>query len=130
MKAIIIALILILLINSGCSQSPRTTRVAVQKTSNPTPEKLVDVQNPDMTISIGQMQRNVLIIYNIKKEKATFNIIPCSGCILGAQQVEIPAQDSTQVIFDVPAEAGQKDIKVKDTLNNIYGTATVNVAVQ
>jgi uncharacterized lipoprotein YajG len=127
MKTKILFIILISLFLIGCSAPEQR---AVKVSAPQTVTKLVEVQQPDMTLTIGNPGRNILIINNVKEQAEMFNIIPCSGCQFDVKQIEVAAKDSMQVLFMVSPEAGQKDIKVKDRLNNIYGTASFNVKVQ
>jgi len=127
MKAKIFLVIILVLSIIGCA-APEQRPVKV--TTQNTVAKLVTVEQPDMTLKIGNPGNNILTINNVKQDAETFNIIPCSGCQFDVTQIEVPAKDSTQVIFTVLPEAGVKDIKVKDKLNNIYGTATFNVIIQ
>ena len=135
-------LILILAIVLGCSND----RVIIKKTSEreqiteKSPEevlvkeisegKLVDVYDEYVRLGPGETKENWIIINNIRDKDERFTIMPPEGCAFDVDIVDIPAGQYKIIKFNVRAEEGQKDIRIKDSLNNAYGHARISVIIE
>jgi hypothetical protein len=137
-KILIALLIMLLLI--GCSSGPEQ-QVQIKKvssreqTTQKTPEqalvseissgKLVEVYEKEMKLG-GARKENWMIIKNAREAAEEFNIIPCDGCAFDAAKAQIEKGQHTVLKFYV-ATPGEKEIIVKDRLNNAYGSAKISV---
>ena len=145
MKKTIYAIVSILIIATlilGCSQqiTPNKKTTSVKSTADLTPEevlarevadgKLVEVYDEYVRVSVGKTAKNWMIINNVKDTSQEFTIYPCSGCSFETEKVKISAGEYKIVEFTVAADEGQKEIKVKDSLNNAYGYAKINVIIE
>lgn|GEM_PF-4532319 len=139
-------LILISLILMGCTSQQRTivsqkgTAQSTQAAIDKTPEevlvretadgKLVEVYDDYVRMAPGEIKKNWMIISNVKDSPEEFTIIPCGGCDFEDRTIGIPAGEYRIIKFKVRAMEGQKEIKVRDHLNNAYGYATISVIVE
>ncbi|MBW2964385.1 hypothetical protein KY363_02900 [Candidatus Woesearchaeota archaeon] len=139
-RAIIaISLMMILALLLGCAQQneKRDVRSQTAKTSvedsllsEMDSGKLVEVYQKSVELKSGDTVDNWLIINNIKDAGDTFSIEPCSGCTFDSDFVDISLGKYSIVKFKVSAEAGAKEIRIKDSHSNAYGSATFNVIVE
>ena len=136
----IVVIFLILLI-AGCStgQAP-AKKTVTQRTIQETPEevlvkeiadgKIVEVYEEYVRLSPGEMRDNWLIIKNANDNKEAFKVYPCGGCSFEKETFEIEPGRYEITKFSVSGPAGQKEIKVKDHLNNAYGYAKINIIIE
>ncbi|MBN1544690.1 hypothetical protein JW898_04465 [Candidatus Woesearchaeota archaeon] len=144
--ATIAMLILISLILLGCASQQRTivsqkgAAQTTQEATDKTPEevlvkeieggKLVEVYDDYVRMAPGEIKKNWMIINNVKDYDEEFMIIPCGGCDFEERVHEIGAGEYKIIKFKVRAMEGQKEIKVKDHLNNAYGFAQISIIVE
>jgi hypothetical protein len=91
--------------------------------------KLVEVYDEFVRIKPGGIEKNWIIINNVKDTAEEFHITPCAGCDFDVRAVEVPAGEHKIVQFKVRALEGQTEIKVRDKLNNAYGYAKISIIV-
>ncbi|MBI5880944.1 hypothetical protein HZB90_02330 [archaeon] len=136
----IVVIFLILLI-AGCSTTQAPAKKTVtQRTVQENPEdvlvneiadgKIVEVYEEYVRIGPGEMRDNWLIIKNANDNKEAFKVYPCGGCTFEKETFEIEPGRYEITKFSVSGPAGQKEIKVKDHLNNAYGYAKINVIIE
>jgi hypothetical protein len=92
--------------------------------------KLVEVYDEYVRMEPGGIEKNWMIINNVKEKDETFTVYPCGGCDFEERVFDVPAGEYKIIKFKVRAMEGQKDIKVKDSLNNAYGYAKISVIVE
>ncbi len=92
--------------------------------------KLVEVYDEYVRMKPGDIVKNWIIINNVKEQDQEFTIQPCGGCDFNDRIVPVPAGEHRIVQFKIRAMEGQKEIRVKDSLNNAYGYAQISVIVE
>lgn len=145
MKKIIYTTLLILLISlmlAGCSTqtTPDQKGASVKTRADMTPEevlarevadgKLVEVYDEFVRVGPGKTSKNWMIINNVKETEQEFTVYPCDGCSFGQEKVIVGAGEYKIIEFDVSADEGQKEIRVKDGYNNAYGYAQISVIIE
>ncbi|MBW2972004.1 hypothetical protein KY359_03115 [Candidatus Woesearchaeota archaeon] len=142
----ILVLIIISLMLLGCSaqqkmaSQSKSGATTAREATDATPEevlvreisdgKLVEVYDEYVRMAPGEIKKNWMIISNVKDTSEEFTVIPCGGCDFEERVFDIPAGEYEIIKFKVRAMAGQKEIKVRDHLNNAYGYATISVIVE
>ena len=137
---VLLFLITLLLVGCSAQKTPTTKTNTKIQTEEITPEsvlvkeisngKLVEVYDEYVRVEPEGVKENWMIISNVHDEKELFRIYPCSGCQFEDEAVEISAGSYEIIRFDVEAEEGQKEIRVKDSKNNAYGYAKISVIVE
>lgn len=146
--AIIVVCIILSIMLLGCSSQQKLaakptnskTTASTSTSDDRTPEevlasevadgKLVEVYDEYVRIAPGEIKKNWLIINNVKDDDEEFTITPCGGCDFENRVYEVPAGEYKVIMFKVRAMEGQKEIRVKDHLNNAYGFTQISVIVE
>jgi len=136
----ILTIILITLIICGCSAQTEERKVVSRSVADKTPEetlasqvsdgKIVNLYQDYVRLKPGEEAYNWIIIRNAKESSEKFTIYPCSGCTFETDTLTIASGEYKILRFSVKAESGEKQIKVKDSLNNAYGYAKMNVIIE
>jgi hypothetical protein len=135
------AVILLILLIAGCSTTETPVKkTPTQRTVSENPEevlvreiadgKIVEVYEEYVRLGPGERKDNWLIIKNVKDSTEVFKVYPCSWCEFTQETFEIEPGRYEITKFSVLAQEGQKEIKVKDHLNNAYGYAKINVIIE
>jgi hypothetical protein len=135
----IILLIVIFFLVSGCAAEPEKRDVRSSKAKSSVEStlvkeieggKIVEVYDEYVRLGAGETKENWLIINNVKDAGDTFSIQPCSGCEFDKTTVDISLGKYSIIKFTVSADAGEKEIRVKDSHSNAYGFAKINVIIE
>lgn len=141
-KATLFLIIIISLFLTGCAseQTVASKKKVTTQVREKTPEeslvsqisdgKIVEVYEEFVRIRQGESKENWLIIKNAKEATDTFKILPCDGCSFDKESATIEPGKYEIIRFVVDAAEGQKEIKVKDSLNNAYGYAKISVIIE
>lgn len=134
---LLIAAILALLL-AGCAQQAVPERKQTVKKESPedvlvrqiADGKLVEVYDEYVRLGPGEKSENWMIISNVQPREERFTIEPCRGCSFETDTVTIPSGGYRIIGFDVSAQEGQSEIRVKDSRRNAYGYAKISVIVE
>lgn len=136
---IAISIITILALLLGCAQQNEKKDVRSQTAKSTVEDtlvkeisggKLVEVYDEYVRLKAGETGENWIIINNVKDAGDTFSIEPCGGCTFESNFVDISLGKYSIVKFTVSADAGEKEIRIKDSHSNAYGFAKFNVIVE
>jgi hypothetical protein len=139
-KATLFLIAIISLFLAGCAAQQASERKLTVQTREKTPEeslvgqisdgRIVEIYEEFIRLSPGESKDNWLIIKNAKEWKETFTIQPCQGCSFDTTTATIEPGRYEIIRFVLNASEGQKEIKVKDSLNNAYGYAKISVIIE
>jgi hypothetical protein len=140
-KLLIIITITSLFLTGCANEKIATSKTKVtSKVREKTPEeslvsqisdgRIVEVYEEFVRLREGGTKENWMIIKNAKQATDTFKIIPCEGCSFDKESATIEPGKYEIIRFTVSGAEGQKEIKVKDGMNNAYGYSKISVIIE